>query len=82
MRVSRSLGPNPTGTWEHGGSTTSTSSADLTIGTGVFIGTGPHEHAIRQTFFLQGCEPGGNHVELCNPYPRHTVGRRTALHVR
>ena len=30
------------------------------------IETGPHEHAIQQTFFLYVWEPGGNLIELCN----------------
>ncbi|MFJ8630192.1 PrpF domain-containing protein [Streptomyces sp. NPDC093568] len=44
--------------------------ADLAIDTGVFIETGPHKHAIQQTFFLYVYEPGGNRVELCNPLTR------------
>lgn len=32
----------------------------------VFIETGPHKHAVQQTFFLHVYEPGGNRVELCN----------------
>ena len=28
--------------------------------------TGPHKHAIQQTFFLYIYEPGGNRIELCN----------------
>jgi len=38
--------------------------------TGVFIETGPHKHAIQQTFFLYVYEPGGNRIELCNPVAR------------
>ncbi|CAL9589753.1 hypothetical protein SUDANB58_05208 [Streptomyces sp. enrichment culture] len=44
--------------------------ADLAIDTGVFIGTGPHEHAIRQTFFPYVYEPDGNRVEPCDPLTR------------
>ncbi|MDQ0407691.1 catechol 2,3-dioxygenase-like lactoylglutathione lyase family enzyme [Streptomyces sp. DSM 40167] len=44
--------------------------ADLAIDTGVFIETGPHKHAVQQTFFLYVCEPGGNRIELCNPLTR------------
>ncbi|WP_306209205.1 VOC family protein [Actinoplanes sp. RD1] len=40
--------------------------ADLAIEQGVFIETGPHKHAIQQTFFLYVYEPGGNRIELCN----------------
>jgi catechol 2,3-dioxygenase len=32
----------------------------------VHIETGPHKHAIQQTFFLYVYEPGGNRIELCN----------------
>jgi catechol 2,3-dioxygenase len=41
--------------------------ADIALDKGVFIETGPHKHAIQQTFFLYLYEPGGNRVELCNP---------------
>ncbi|MFE6524818.1 VOC family protein [Streptomyces sp. NPDC057794] len=44
--------------------------ADLAIDSGVFIETGPHKHAIQQTFFLYVYEPGGNRIELCNPLTR------------
>lgn len=44
--------------------------ADLAIDTGVFIETGPHKHAVQQTFFLYVYEPGGNRIELCNPLTR------------
>lgn len=44
--------------------------ADLAIDTGVFIETGPHKHAIQQTFFLYVYEPGGNRIELCHPLTR------------
>jgi catechol 2,3-dioxygenase len=40
--------------------------ADLALEQGVFIETGPHKHAIQQTFFLYVYEPGGNRIELCN----------------
>jgi len=40
--------------------------ADIALEQGVFIETGPHKHAIQQTFFLYVDEPGGNRVELCN----------------
>ena len=33
---------------------------------GIHIETGPHKHAIQQTFFLYVLEPGGNRIELCN----------------
>lgn len=36
----------------------------------MFIETGPHKHAIQQTFFLYVYEPGGNRIELCNPLTR------------
>jgi catechol 2,3-dioxygenase len=36
----------------------------------VFIETGPHKHAIQQTFFLYVYEPGGNRIELANPVAR------------
>ena len=44
--------------------------ADLFLDAGVFIETGPHKHAIQQTFFLYVYEPGGNRIELCNPLTR------------
>lgn len=44
--------------------------ADLCIDQGVHIETGPHKHAIQQTFFLYVWEPGGNRIELCNPLTR------------
>lgn len=44
--------------------------ADIMIENDVFIETGPHKHAIQQTFFLYVYEPGGNRVELCNPVAR------------
>ena len=44
--------------------------ADICIDREVFIETGPHKHAIQQTFFLYVYEPGGNRIELCNPCAR------------
>jgi catechol 2,3-dioxygenase len=44
--------------------------ADICLDNGVFIETGPHKHAIQQTFFLYVYEPGGNRIELCNPLSR------------
>ena len=44
--------------------------ADICLDRGVFIETGPHKHAIQQTFFLYVYEPGGNRIELCNPVAR------------
>lgn len=44
--------------------------ADIMIENGIFIETGPHKHAIQQTFFLYVYEPGGNRIELCNPVAR------------
>jgi catechol 2,3-dioxygenase len=40
--------------------------ADVCLDAGVHIETGPHKHAIQQTFFLYVWEPGGNRIELCN----------------
>ena len=40
--------------------------ADICLDHGVFIETGPHKHAIQQTFFLYTWEPGGNRVEICS----------------
>lgn len=40
--------------------------ADIFLENGVHIETGPHKHAIQQTFFLYAYEPGGNRVELAN----------------
>ncbi|TNC20235.1 catechol 2,3-dioxygenase [Amycolatopsis alkalitolerans] len=44
--------------------------ADIFLDNDVFIETGPHKHAIQQTFFLYVYEPGGNRIELCNPVAR------------
>ena len=38
--------------------------ADIFLENGVYIETGPHKHAIQQTFFLYVYEPGGNRVEV------------------
>jgi len=40
--------------------------ADIFLENGVFIETGPHKHAIQQTFFLYVWEPGGNRIEIVN----------------
>ncbi|MCX7373289.1 MAG: catechol 2,3-dioxygenase [Alphaproteobacteria bacterium] len=40
--------------------------ADIFLEHGVFIETGPHKHAVQQTFFLYVWEPGGNRVEVAN----------------
>jgi catechol 2,3-dioxygenase len=40
--------------------------ADTFLENGVFIETGPHKHAIQQTFFLYVYEPAGNRIELAN----------------
>lgn len=40
--------------------------ADLFLENGVFIETGPHKHAVQQTFFLYVYEPAGNRVEIAN----------------
>jgi catechol 2,3-dioxygenase len=40
--------------------------ADVCLEHGIHIETGPHKHAIQQTFFLYVYEPGGNRIELCN----------------
>lgn len=44
--------------------------ADLCLDNDVYIETGPHKHAIQQTFFLYVYEPGGNRIEICNPLTR------------
>jgi catechol 2,3-dioxygenase len=44
--------------------------ADICLDNGVFIETGPHKHAIQQTFFLYVYDPAGNRIELCNPTGR------------
>lgn len=40
--------------------------ADIFLENGIHIETGPHKHAVQQTFFLYCYEPGGNRVEVCN----------------
>lgn len=40
--------------------------ADIFLEHGVFIETGPHKHAIQQTFLLYVYEPGGNRFEIAN----------------
>ena len=40
--------------------------ADVFLENGVHIETGPHKHAIQQTFFLYVYEPGGNRIEVAN----------------
>lgn len=44
--------------------------ADICLENGVFIETGPHKHAIQQTFFLYVYEPGGNRFEIANATAR------------
>lgn len=44
--------------------------ADIALENGVFIETGPHKHAIQQTFFLYLYEPGGHRVEIANTTAR------------
>ncbi len=44
--------------------------ADICLENGVHIETGPHKHAIQQTFFLYVYEPGGNRVEIANASAR------------
>lgn len=40
--------------------------ADIFLENGVFIETGPHKHAVQQTFFLYVYEPAGNRIEIAN----------------
>ncbi len=44
--------------------------ADICLEYGVFMETGPHKHAIQQTFFLYVYEPGGNRFEIASPGAR------------
>jgi catechol 2,3-dioxygenase len=44
--------------------------ADIALENGIFIETGPHKHAIQQTFFLYMYEPGGNRIEVANATAR------------
>ena len=46
---------------------------DVFLDNGIFIETGPHKHAIQQTFFLYVWEPGGHRIELCNSGARMTL---------
>ena len=38
--------------------------ADIALEHGIKIETGPHKHAVQQTFFLYMIEPGGNRIEV------------------
>jgi catechol 2,3-dioxygenase len=40
--------------------------ADIFLENKIYIESGPHKHAIQQTFFLWVYEPGGNRVEIDN----------------
>ena len=40
--------------------------ADIFLENDVYIETGPHKHAVQQTFFLYVYEPAGNRVEVAN----------------
>ena len=40
--------------------------ADICLERGIEIESGPHKHAIQQTFFLYTWEPGGNRIEICS----------------
>jgi catechol 2,3-dioxygenase len=40
--------------------------ADIFLEHGVVMESGPHKHAIQQTFFLYTWEPGGNRIEICS----------------
>jgi catechol 2,3-dioxygenase len=40
--------------------------ADIFLENGIVMESGPHKHAIQQTFFLYTWEPGGNRVEVCS----------------
>jgi catechol 2,3-dioxygenase len=44
--------------------------ADIALENGITIETGPHKHAIQQTFFLYLFEPGGHRVEIANSTAR------------
>jgi catechol 2,3-dioxygenase len=39
--------------------------ADIFLEAGIVMESGPHKHAIQQTFFLYTFEPGGNRIEVC-----------------
>lgn len=47
--------------------------ADICLEHGIFIESGPHKHAIQQTFFIYVYEPGGNRFEIA------TAGARLVL---
>ena len=47
--------------------------ADICLEHDVFIETGPHKHAIQQTFFLYVYEPGGNRFEIANAGARLVI---------
>lgn len=47
--------------------------ADIFLENGVHIETGPHKHAIQNTFFLYVWEPAGNRVEIANAGARLIV---------
>jgi catechol 2,3-dioxygenase len=47
--------------------------ADVFLDNGIHIETGPHKHAIQQTFFLYVYEPSGHRIELCNSGARLTL---------
>jgi catechol 2,3-dioxygenase len=40
--------------------------ADLFLEHGIVMESGPHKHAIQQTFFLYTWEPGGNRIEIAS----------------
>ncbi len=40
--------------------------ADIFLEAGIVMESGPHKHAIQQTFFLYTWEPGGNRIEVCS----------------
>jgi catechol 2,3-dioxygenase len=40
--------------------------ADIFLEQGIVMESGPHKHAIQQTFFLYTWEPGGNRIEICS----------------
>jgi len=44
--------------------------ADICLENNVFIESGPHKHAIQQTFFLYVYEPGGNRFEIATARAR------------
>jgi catechol 2,3-dioxygenase len=44
--------------------------ADIFLEHGIHIETGPHKHAVQQTFFLYVYEPGGNRIEVASPGAR------------